>query len=423
MTTTSGPPARSGPADPPSATDPRDTEESAAPPGRDASGLCDQAQDLAENGHLARAAKLYQQAVAANPHPHVQARALLGLAVVEDQRGDLPAAREAARRALATGDSRYAPRAAHHLALSLEQDGEAAEAERVWRRLLDLGGPAHTAVAHYGLARAAEERDDTDGAEEHWEAALTLPPDPEAISRLHAATIVDASRDLSGRLLERGLPGAAAAAVERGLSVVDAPDLRLLRAAARLEHAIVDVGAVVDSGERAGQTDGARNAPVPEPGTSAAAVELLAGLLALRGDPAAAERAWRLGLGDRNADTAEEVRQRLRRGFATPTEDGDGEARPPWWETYLEEAVATTSAPALAGELFAVITRMHALLAVPVVEGEAHPATLRTAMEQALRTPSELVWGPGVHADFRRRLSEAMGGRDVLPEGWPEDGG
>ncbi|NYH54685.1 tetratricopeptide (TPR) repeat protein [Nocardiopsis arvandica] len=408
MTTTSGPPARSGPADPPSATDPQDTAEPAAPSGRDASGLCDQAQDLAENGHLARAAKLYRQAVAANPHPHVQARALLGLAVVEDQRGDPPAAREAARRALATGDSRYAPRAAHHLALSLEQDGEAAEAEHVWRRLLDLGGPAHTAVAHYGLARAAEERGDTDGAEEHWEAALTLPPDPDAVSRLHAATVADASRDLAGRLLGRGLPGAAAAAVERGLSVVDDPGLRLLRAAAHLEHAIADAGAVVDSEGGTGET--------------AAAVELLAGLLALRGDPAAAERAWRLGLGGRDQDTAEEVRRRLRRGFATPEEEG-GEAGLPWWEPYLEEAVATASAPALAGELFAVITRMHALLAVPVVEGESRPGALRTAMEQAVRTPSELVWGPGVHADFRRRLSEATGGRDVLPEGWPENGG
>ncbi|MFD6950064.1 hypothetical protein A6A08_15980 [Nocardiopsis sp. TSRI0078] len=419
MTTTSGPPARPGPDDPPSAIDPEDTEGTAAPSGRDASGLCDQAQDLASTGHLERAARLYQQAVAANPHPSVQARALFGLAVVEDQRGDLPAAREAARRALATGDSRYAPRAAYHLALSLEQDGEAAEAEHVWRRLLDLGGPAYTAVAHYGLARAAEERGDAEGAEEHWEAALALPPDPEALSRLHAATVVDASRDLSGRLLGRGLPGAAAAAVERGLSVVDDPGLRLLRAAAHLEHAIADVGAVVDSGGEAG---GDRNAPAPEPDTSAAAVELLAGLLALRGDPVAAERAWRTGLEGRDPATSEEVRRRLRRGFATPVEE-DGEAGPPWWTPYLEEAVATASAPALAGELFAVITRMHALLAVPVVEGESHPAALRAAMDQALRTPSELVWGPGVHADFRRRLSEATGGRDVLPEGWPEDGG
>ncbi len=80
----------------------------------------------------------------------------------------------------------------------------------------------------------------------------------------------------------------------------------------------------------------------------------------------------------------------------------------------------TASAPALAGELFAVITRMHALLALPVVEAEARPNVLRAAMEQALRTPSGLLWGPGVHADFRRRLSEAMGGRDVLPEDWPD---
>ncbi|PDP86791.1 hypothetical protein CQJ94_15995 [Glycomyces fuscus] len=415
MTTTSGPSARSGPADPPPATDPQDTGEAEAPIGEGAAELCDQARDLAESGHLKRAAKLYQRAVAANPHPRVQARALLGLAVVEDQRGDLAAAREAARRALATGDSRYAPRAAYHLALSLEQDGDHAEAERAWRRLLDLGGADYTAVAHYGLARAAEGRGDTDGAEEHWEAALTPPSDPGSLSRLHAATLVDASRDLAERLLGRGLPGAAAAAVERGLSVADDPGLRLLRAAAHLEHAIADVGAVVEPDAVAEETGAGAG-----PGTFAAAVELLAGLLALRGDPAAAERVWRLGLGDRDPDTAGEVRRRLRRSFARPEGDGDGGTGEPWWEPYLEEAAATASAPALAGELFAVVTRMHALLALPVAEGEARPAELRAAMEQALRTPSELVWGPGVHADFRRRLSEAMGGRDVLPEGWPD---
>ncbi|WP_047870641.1 tetratricopeptide repeat protein, partial [Nocardiopsis sp. RV163] len=401
-----------------SATDPRDTDEAEAPTGQAAAELCDQAQDLAESGHLKRAAGLYRQAVAANPHPRVQARALLGLAVVEDQRGDPAAAREAARRALATGDPRYAPRAAYHLALSLEQDGDHAEADRLWRRLLDLGGSDYTAVAHYGLARSAEGRGDTGGAEEHWEAALALPPDPGSLGRLQAATVVEASRDLAERLLGRGRPGAAAAAVERGLSVADDPGLRLLRAAAHLEHAIADVGAIVDPDPDA--VSEGTGGPGAAPGTFAAAVELLAGLLALRGDPGAAERVWRLGLGDRDPDTAGQVRRRLRTGFAAPEEDGDGGAGEPWWDPYLEEAAATASAPALAGELFAVVTQMHSLLALPVAEGEARPAALRSAMEEALRTPSGLVWGPGVHADFRRRLSEAMGGRDVLPEGWPD---
>lgn len=414
MTTTSGHPARSGPADPPPATDPEDTGEPDATSAQDAAELCDQAQDLAQNGHLKRAAKLYRKAAASGPGPRVLARALLGLAVVEDQRGDLAAAREAASRALATGDSRYAPRAAYHLALSLEQDGERADADAVWRRLLDLGGPAYAAVAHYGLARSADDRADHARAEEHWEAALTLPPGRTAISGLHASTVVDAARDLAGRLLGRGLPGAAAAAVERGLSVADDPGLRLLRAAAHLEHAIADVGAIVDPGEAATE------APAPDAGTAASAVELLAGLLSLRGDPEAAERVWRLGLGDRDPRAADEVRRRLRRGFAAHAEE-DGEREPgPWWEPYLEEAAATASAPALAGELFAVITQMHALVAVPVVEGEGRADVLRAAMEQALRTPSDLVWGADVHADFRHRLREAMGGEDVLPEGWPD---
>ncbi|GAA1451622.1 tetratricopeptide repeat protein [Nocardiopsis tropica] len=410
MTTTSGHPARSGPADPPPAADPQDTGESDAVSAQDAADVCDQAQDLAENGHLKRAAKLYRRAVAADPHPRVLARALLGLAVVEDQRGDLPASREAARGAVATGDPRYAPRAAYHLGLSLEQEGEHVEAEGVWRRLADLGDPSYAAVAHYGLARSAEDRGDPGAAEEHWEAALRLPRGSDPIGRLHAATVVEAARDLAGRLLGRGLPGAASAAVERGLSVADDPGLRLLRAAAHLEHAIADVGAIVDPGE------GERDAPAPDAGTSASAVELLAGLLALRGEPDGAERVWRAGLGDGDPETAHEVRRRLRRGFAAPEEEGAG----PWWEPYLEEAAATATAPALAGELFAVITRMHALLALPVVEGESRADALRAAMEQALRTPSGLVWGADVHADFRSRLREAMGGEDVLPEGWPD---
>ena len=412
MTTTSGSSARPGPSDPPpQATDPEDVEDTGIG-GGDAADLCDQARDLAENGHLKRAAKLYQRAVAADPRPRVRARALLGLAVVQDQRGDLAAAREAARRALSTGDSRYAPRAAYHLALSLEQEGSHGEAARVWERLLGLGGAAYGAVARYGLAREAELRGEHTEAEEHWEAALELPPEGEPMSRLHATTVQDAARDLAGRLLDRGRVEDASVAVERGLAVGDDPGLRLLRSATHLERAIADVAAVADPGT-------ADERAHPQARTSGAAVELLAGLLALRGEPDEAARAWRTGLESPDAQTAEEVRWRLRHSFAQAGDEDGEEAAEPWWEGYLEDAVATSSASMLAGELFATVTRMHALLAVPVVEGESRPAALRAAMEQALRTPSELVWGSDVHADFRRRLAEAMG-EDVLPEGWPD---
>ncbi|MEU3308991.1 tetratricopeptide repeat protein [Nocardiopsis sp. NPDC006832] len=412
MTTTSGSSARPGPSDPqPQAIDPEDVEDTGTG-GGDAADLCDRARDLAENGHLKRAAKLYQQAVTADPHPRVRARALLGLAVVQDQRGDLAAAREAARRALSTGDARYAPRAAYHLALSLEQEGSHGEAARVWERLLGSGGAAYGAVARYGLAREAETRGEHTEAEEHWEAALELPPEGEPMSRLHATTVQDAARDLAGRLLDRGQVEGASVAVERGLAVGDDPGLRLLRAATHLERAISDVAGVAEPGTA---DEGAH----PRARTSGAAVELLAGLLVLRGEPDEAARAWRTGLESRDTETAEEVRWRLRRSFAQAG-DEDGEETPePWWEGYLEEAVATSSASVLAGELFATVTQMHALLAVPVVEGESRPAALRAAMEQALRAPSELVWGPDVHADFRRRLAEAMG-EDVLPQGWPD---
>lgn len=407
MTTTSGPSARSGgPPDPaPRAVDPRDAPAGPAPSPGEAPGLCDQARDLAENGHLDRAAELYRRAVAADPAPGASARALLGLAVVEDGRGDTAAARDAARRALDTGDARYAPRAAHHLALSLERDGETGEAEHLWRRLLGLGGPGHAAVAHHGLARAAEERGDDAAAREHWEAALAPPagrPD-----RLHAETVVDAARDLAGRLLGRGAPGAALSAADRGLSVAEDPELRLLRAAAHLEHAIADLGAVAEP-------PGEGEEPVA-PRTAGAAVELLAGLLALRGDTDGAAGVWRGGLRAHGDATAEEVGARLRRGFAA-----EGVEEGAWWEPYLEEAVATASAPALAAELFAVLTRMHALAALPALEGEVRPEELRGALVRTVRTPDDLVWGPGLHADLRRRLAEATGDPEALPRDWPD---
>ncbi|MDT0330057.1 tetratricopeptide repeat protein [Nocardiopsis lambiniae] len=405
MTTTSGPSARSGPADPPPrATDPRDAPAGPTPSAEEASGLCDQARDLVANGHLDRAADLYRRAAAADAPAAVRARALLGLAVTEDGRGDTGAARDAARRAMEAGDPRRTPRAAHHLALSLEQGGEGAEAERIWRRLLDLGaGPGHTALAHHGLARAAEERGDATAAEAHWEAALSPPVGSAPADRLHAETLVEAARDLTGRLLRRGSPGAALSAADRGLSVADDPELRLLRAAAHLEHAMADLGAVVDPD--AGGVEA-------EPVTAGAAVELLAGLLALRGDTDGSARVWRAGLEGHGEETAEEARARLRRGFATGEDS--------WWDAYLEEAVATASAPALAAELFAALTRMHALVSLPALEGESRPAVLREALVQAVRTPDELVWGPGLHADLRRRLAEATGGDDVLAEDWPD---
>ncbi|MFE1099069.1 tetratricopeptide repeat protein [Nocardiopsis alba] len=415
MTTTSGTPARSGPSDPrPLPVDPEDVEEPTVGP-EDASDLCDQARDLVENGHLERAARLYGRAVAANPPPATQARALLGLAVVQDRRGDTTASREAARRALATGDGRYAPRAGYHLALSLEQEGEHEEAVLVWRRLLDMGGRTYTAVAHYGLAREAEARGETAEAEGHWEAALAPPPEEGRMEPLHAATVLEASRDLAGRLLGRGDAETAAIVVDRGLAIADDPELRLLRAATHVELALADAASVADPGPV--ETDD--EWPRPAPRTSGAAVELLAGLLNLRGEPDSAARVWWSGLESRDPEVVDEVRRRLRRPFARPVDENGEEIPAPWWEGYLEEAEATSSASALAGELFAVIGRMHALLAMPTVEGETRPAVLRGAMEQALRTPDELVWGADVHADFRRRLAEAMG-EDVLPEGWPD---
>ncbi|WP_051415433.1 lipopolysaccharide assembly protein LapB [Nocardiopsis sp. CNT312] len=381
--------------------------------GREAADLCAQARDLAENGHLERAAELFSSAVAADPPVEVLAGALLGLAVVRDRLGDLAAARDAARRAMDTGDPRSAPRAAHHLALSLEQDGRVEEAADVWRRLLDLGGPAQVVAAHHALARLAEARGDSARAREHWERALAPLAGAGEPGPPHAAAVAEAARDLTGRLLEQGAAETAAAAADRGLRAApDDPELRVLRAATRMEQAVTDLVGALDA------------QPV-RPDTFGTAVELLAGLLALRGEPDAAAGVWSEGVRGGAPGCAEEVRGRLRRGFAPWEDDGetDGDGGDPWWEPYLEEAVATSSAPLLAGELFAALTRMYALLAVPVAEGEARPAVLRQVMEQALRVPDATVWGEGVHADARGRMGRAAGGADVLPPGRPGRGG
>ncbi|GAA1990498.1 hypothetical protein GCM10009799_15530 [Nocardiopsis rhodophaea] len=396
------------------------------PPEPDFQNLCDQARDLAESGYLKRAAQVYTRVLEGGSRSH-RALAALGLAVVRHDMGDISGAREAGRIAMDTGHPEYAPRAAYHLALSYEAEGVAEQAERAWRGVLDAGNDRYTPAAHYGLARLAEERGDAAGAVAHWGQVLEGPD---------TALAARAAHDYAERLLARGEVDAAAEVVQRGLAAEEHPRLRLLLGAVCVERAIGEFGAVVDASRS--DPEGARTV---EPATAAAAVELLARLLAVRGDADGAERTWELGLTHSDTATAADVRSRLRRGFLAPHTDspaeggmdaapGTGAGDAPaeevvaWWDPYLEAAVTQGSLPMLTGELFSAVDQMYTRLAVPLADGETRVAALRHTLQEAVRSPGAYVWGRSLHEDFAERLRLATGAEaDVLSEGWPDHDG
>ncbi|HLU98852.1 MAG TPA: tetratricopeptide repeat protein [Thermobifida alba] len=347
--------------------------------------LCDQARDLAEAGRLDRAAALYER-VAQQAGPRRRAQAALGLAVVRELGGDTAAARRADEAAIATADAEFAPRAAYHLALLCEREGDPAGAADAWRAVLDLGGGRHAAAAHHGLARLYEASGDHETAHDHWRRALEASDDPVAVA--------EAARDRAERLLERGAADEAAEAVARGLAARETPALRALLGAVRVEQAIAEFDAAVaqDSGE-------------DDPASVAVARELLARLLAVRGDAETAERVWHDGLGHRDGRVAALVRARLRRGFPEPDPEAVAQTGETgfWWDPYLEAAVASDSAPLLAGELFAALSRMYALLAVEA-GGTGPAARPPAALAEALRVPDDYVWGAALREDVRARL-------------------
>src|SRR5690606_6077986 len=317
-------------------------------------------------------------------------------------------AREAAHAAIETGHPEFAPRAACHLALSYEEEGLGEDAERAWRWALDSGNRRYAAAAHHGLARIAEDRGDAEAARDHWEGALDGGAD----------TAPEAARDYAERLLARGEPGRAEEAVHRGLAFGEDPGLRLLLGAVHVERAIAEFGAVVEAAD----PGGGEAAPVPA-GAAATAVELLARLLLLRGDPDGAGRVWGRGRARREPEVAGGVHGRLRRGFLEPEPDAAEAGAVSWWDPYLEAAAAEGSTSMLAGEVFAALGEVHARAALPLAEGETRVAALRTALEEAVRIPSPYVWGRALHDDFRERLRLASGsGEDGLPEGWPGQG-
>ncbi|TQN31795.1 hypothetical protein FHX37_1716 [Haloactinospora alba] len=375
--------------------------------------LCEQARDLAENGHLKRAAYVYEQ-VLDQGSPTYRPRAALGLAVVRHDLGDVRAARGADRMAIETGDPEFAARAAYHLALSHEADGAGEEASEAWQELLALGNDRYVPAAHHGLARISEERGDPAEAREYWSRALAEPP-----TRL----VAEAAHDYAGRLLDRGEVDGAEAAIRTGLEAGEHPGLRLLLGAVYMERAIGEFGAVTAETEPG--PEGGTTAP---PETTGAAVELLARLLEVRGDPEESQRVWEYGMAHGDSATAEEVRSRLRRGFlaldASPPEEAQAEEThevTAWWDPYVEAAASEGTSAMLAGELFLALDQMYTRIAGPVAAGEERAAELRQVAEEAVRVPSSYVWGRALHDDFRERLRRAVaGGTDVLPPGWPD---
>jgi hypothetical protein len=77
--------------------------------------------------------------------------------------------------------------------------------------------------------------------------------------------------------------------------------------------------------------------------------------------------------------------------------------------------------PLLAGELFAALDHIYAVVAVPYARGGSGARELRDALSEAVRLPGGYAWGAELQESFRGRLREAMGAdSDVLPPGWPE---
>jgi len=367
---------------------------------------CEEARRLATEGDLEAAARIFAEVVALGDIP-ARAQAAMGLAAVRYDLGDIPGAREADRIAIATEHPEYGPRAACHLAMCAETDGTPDEARAAWERVIGFGNPAYLPAAHHGLGHLDDADGDVDKAVTHWRQAV-------ASGDAHYAPL--AAQALGGRLLDQGDPAAAQrvfADVAGRVPPEEAARLWTSLAISHIEQGIAALGRALDA---------------EDPETTPLAVELMARMLPLRGQDDAAAQVWEHGLAHGDPQIAEDVRARLRRGFgiddAEPADGDDGtEPRAPyWWEGYVETAAYQGTLPLLTAELFGALDRMHDTVAVPYVRsGRRVPAEVRDALGAAVRVPSEYAWGRDLHDDFRTRLAEATGSRDLLPEGWPDE--
>jgi hypothetical protein len=135
------------------------------------------------------------------------------------------------------------------------------------------------------------------------------------------------------------------------------------------------------------------------------AVELLARTLPLRERDEESAEVWQHGLEHPDPVIADAVRERLRRAFGT--DEGAGE--PPWWEGFVESAVCHGTLPLLTNEVFGALDHMYALAAVPLARGGARTRELRDVLDQAVRVPTDYVWGAYLLASFRERFRDVTG--------------
>lgn len=256
----------------------------------------DTARRLAERGELDAAAAILGE-LADDPDEPDRAQAAVGLAVVLEQRGDVEAARRAARTALATGHPEYAAQAACHLAQGFEREGRDEQARGAWQAVLGVGTPAYVPLARLGLARLAVREGNLAEAEKELREAMQA-----GVEAGDARIGAHAAQRLADLMVEHGEPGAAAEVLLDALEFApedEIPGLRVQLGIAHLELACAEFAESVEGGA--------------DPQTSALAIELLARTLPLRGRTEDAERVWTYGLEHEDETLAAEVRLRYHR--------------------------------------------------------------------------------------------------------------
>lgn len=177
------------------------------------------------------------------------------------------------------------------------------------------------------------------------------------------------------------------------------PAGRVADGIACLEQAIAAFGAAAESGD-------AEITPL--------AIELLARTLPLCERDEESAQAWQHGLEHQDPAIAAAVRERLRRAFGSD----ETAAEQAWWEGFVEAAVCHSTLPLLTNEVFGALDHMYALAAVPLARGGARTRELRDVLAQAVRVPSDYVWGSDLEASFRERFRDVTGAdSEAFPDG------
>ena len=150
-----------------------------------------------DEGQLKVAAEWLQRILQLNEMKaeKVPAWAAFELGLVRARQRDTSAANAAWRRAMATNDPEYAPRAACFMAVGHQQENDWIRAGEAWQFALDAGNKRYLAAALLGLGTVAQQQGKIEEAFGYWERAIER-RDPEFSGR--AALL------LACRHLERG---------------------------------------------------------------------------------------------------------------------------------------------------------------------------------------------------------------------------